>query len=154
MFDKSSGTLFNQLNAALLPNGRIELEWSPVEAPIGRDQRLLQDELWKRMDEDYESALLFLGFSDRSVPLSLSLDYWRKVTGRFAEELVRTPDLEVLRHKAAVALEDDDAAELLDAAPFMTKRDRTFRLRACTRGSTSIFRSWRRHRGVRSQDSR
>ncbi len=119
MFDKSSGTLFNQLNAALLPSGRIGLEWSSVEDPIGRDQRLLQDELWKRMGEDYESALLFLGFSDRSVPLSASLDYWRKVTGRFAEELVRTPDLEALRHKATVALEDDDAAEMLDAAPFM-----------------------------------
>ena len=84
MVDKTSGTSFNELGAAILPNGHIELEWSPVENPIGRDQRLLQDELWKRIREDYESFLLFLGFSDRSVPLSLSLDYWRKVTGRFA----------------------------------------------------------------------
>ena len=49
----------------------------------------------------------------------VSLDYWRKVTGRFAEELVRTPDLEVLRHKATVALTDAEAAEMLDIAPFM-----------------------------------
>jgi len=117
--DKTSGTLFNELGAAILPSGHIELEWSSVEDPIGRDQRLLQDELWKRVREDYESFLLFLGFSDRSVPLSASLDYWRKVTGRFAEGLVRTPDLEVLRHKATVALEDAEAAELLDTAPFM-----------------------------------
>ena len=119
MFDKTSGTLFNELDAAVLPNGRIALEWSPVEDPIGKDQRLLQDELWKRMGEDYESFLLFLGFSDPSVPLSVSLDYWRKVTGRFAEELVRTRDLEVLRHKATVALNDAVATELLDIAPFM-----------------------------------
>ena len=119
MFDKTSGTLFDELNAAVLPNGHIELEWGPVAEPIGRDQRLLQDELWKRMGEGYESFLLFLGFSDSSVPLSLSLDYWRKVTGRFAEELVKTPDLEVLRHKATVALTEAEAAEMLDIAPFM-----------------------------------
>ncbi len=119
MFDKPSGTLFNELGAAVLPQGRIELEWSPVQEPVGKDQRLLQEELWKRMGEGYESFLLFLGFSDRSVPLSVSLDYWRKVTGQFAGELVRTPDLEVLRHKATVALTEDKAAELLDLAPFM-----------------------------------
>jgi len=119
VFDKTSGTSFNELGAAVLPNGRIELEWNPVKDPIGRDQRLLQDELRKRMGEDYESSLLFLGFSEPSVPLSASLDYWRKVTGRFAEELVKTPDLEVLRHKATVALNDAGATELLDIAPFM-----------------------------------
>jgi non-specific serine/threonine protein kinase len=119
VFDKTSGTSFNELGAAILPNGHVELEWSSVEDPIGRDQRLLQDELWKRVREDYELFLLFLGFSDRSVPLSLSLDYWRKVTAWFAEGLVRTPDLEVLRHKATIALEDAEAAEILDTAPFM-----------------------------------
>ena len=123
MFDKTSGTSFNELDAAVLPNGRIELEWSPVEEPIGRDQRLLQDELWKRMGEGYESFLLFLGFSDRAVPLSVSLDYWRKVTGRFAEELVRTPDLEVLRHNATVTLTEAEATEMLDSAPFMPGLD-------------------------------
>jgi len=119
VFDQTSGTSFNELNAAVLPSGRLELEWSPLEEPIGRDQRLLQEELWQRMGEGYESFLLLLGFSDPSVPLSLSLDYWRKVTGRFAEELVKTPDLEVLRHKATVTLADADATEMLDRAPFM-----------------------------------
>jgi len=116
---KTFGFKFSELNAVILPSGRMELEWNPVEDPIGRDQRLLQDELWKRIGEDYESFLLFLGFSDPSVPLSVSLDYWRKVTGRFAEELVRTPDLEALRHKATVDLTDSQAAEMLDSAPFM-----------------------------------
>lgn len=119
MIDKTAGSKFRELNAAILPNGRIELEWNPVEKAIGRDQRLLQDELWKRMGEDYESFMLFLAFSDPSVPLSVSLDYWRKVTGRFAGELVRTPDLEMLRHKATVNLTDTQTAEMLDIAPFM-----------------------------------
>jgi non-specific serine/threonine protein kinase len=119
VFDKTSESMLGELNAAILPNGRIELEWSPVDDSIGRDQRLLQDELWKRRGEDYESFLLLLGFSDPSVPLSVSLDYWRKVTGRFAEELVRTPDLEILRHKATVALPDAEAGAMLDIAPFM-----------------------------------
>lgn len=110
---------FTELNAALLPNGRIELEWSPVENPVARDQKRLQDEFWKRIGEDYESFLLFLGFSDPSVSLSISLDYWRKVTGRFAEALVKTVDLEALRHNASVTLTDTEATEMLDRAPFM-----------------------------------
>ncbi|MEN6334970.1 MAG: DEAD/DEAH box helicase [Phycisphaerales bacterium] len=112
--------MFNELNATVLPGGRLELEWSSVDEPVSRDQRLLQDELWKRIADDYDSFLLFLGFSDPSAPLSVSLDYWRKVTGRFAEALVRTPDLETLRHKATVALTDAEAFEMLTTAPFMS----------------------------------
>ena len=111
--------MLRELGAAVLPSGRIELEWNPVVDRVGRDQKRLQEELWKRQAEDYESFLLFLGFSDPSVPLSVSLDYWRQVTGRFAEKLVRTPDLEGLRDRAAVALTDAEATEMLDRAPFM-----------------------------------
>jgi len=111
--------MFRELGAALLPSGHIELEWNPVADRLGRDQKRLQEELWKRQAEDYESFLLFLGFSDPSVPLSVSLDYWRQVTGWFAEKLVRTPDLEGLRDRAVVVLTDAEAAEMLDRAPFM-----------------------------------
>jgi len=119
VFEKTTGSMFSELSAAVLPNGRIELEWNPVANRVGRDQRLLHDELWKRKGDDYESFLLFLGFSDPSVPLSASLDYWRQVTGRFARKLVRTPDLEALRDRATVALTDAEAKEMLDRAPFM-----------------------------------
>ena len=120
---KTSSYRSSELNATILPSGHITLEWSPVEASVGRDQKLLQEELWRRAGEEYGAFLLFLGFSDRSVPLSSSLDYWRQVTGRFAEGLVRTPDLEVLRHKATVVLEDVEAAEMLGTAPFMPGLD-------------------------------
>jgi non-specific serine/threonine protein kinase len=119
VFDKTPGSIFNELIAAMLPNGRIELEWNPVEKPVSRDQQLLQDELSRRMGDGYESFLLFLGFCDPSVPLSVSLDYWRKVTGQFAQKLVRMPDLEALRHKAMVAFTDAETAGMLDIAPFM-----------------------------------
>lgn len=114
-----SGSKFSELTAAVLPNGHIDLEWVSVDRAVGKDQRLLQDELWRRKAGDYESFLLFLGFSDPAVPLAISLDYWRQVAGRFAEKLVRTPDLEALRDKATVALADAEAVEMLDRAPFM-----------------------------------
>jgi hypothetical protein len=66
VFDKTSESMFGELNAAILPNGHIELEGSPAANQIGRDQKLLQDGLWKRIRENYESFLLFLGLS-RSV---------------------------------------------------------------------------------------
>jgi superfamily II DNA or RNA helicase len=119
VLDGVSESKFNELVAAVLPSGHMELEWNPVESPVSPDQQRLQDELSNRIRDDYGSFLLFLGFADPSVPLSISLDYWRKVTGQFAQKLVRTPDLETLRHKAAVAFTNAEVAQMLDIAPFM-----------------------------------
>lgn len=118
--DKMSGDSYRELDAAILPHGHIELEWRVVEKVVGKSQRLLQEELWKRAQDDYDTFLLFLGFSDPSVSLSVSLGYWRTVAGRFAEGLTRTADLETLREKATVAFTDAAASELLGIAPFMT----------------------------------
>jgi len=111
--------MYRELNTAILPTGVLELEWNELEEPVSKDQQILQDELFRRFQADYASFLLYLGFCDPSVTLSISLDYWRRVTGRFAGTLIKTPDLEALRHKVSVPLAEAEAHELLDMAPLM-----------------------------------
>ncbi len=112
-------SIYKELNAVLLPSGNLELEWSELSEPIGKDQQILQDELFRRFKEDEALFGLYLGFSDPSVSLSVSLDFWRRVCVCFAEQLVRTPELEELRHKVTVPLDEEQAVELVRAAPFM-----------------------------------
>jgi len=72
-----------------------------------------------RFGDDSASFWLYLGFCDTAVSLSVSLDYWRRVTGRFAERLVKTAELEALRHRVTVPLAEEEARELVGMAPFM-----------------------------------
>jgi len=61
--------------------------------------------------------LLFLGFSDPTVPLSPSLTFWRSFGAIFGKELRLTPDLEELRGRAAPAVPDEELAALASQAP-------------------------------------
>jgi len=67
-----------KVTAALLPEGGsclgLVLEWRDTRSAIATDAAALQQEIWNRFDEDPAEALLFLGFCDREVPLSPSLD--------------------------------------------------------------------------------
>jgi non-specific serine/threonine protein kinase len=108
-----------ELNAVIMPTGLLELEWSETEEPVDNSRRMVQEEVYKRFQADPEDALLFLGFSDKSVPLSLSLGFWRSFAGRFAKKVSLTPDLESHRRDVEIVLEKEEAAEFLDSAPWM-----------------------------------
>ena len=109
-----------ELNAVVMPNGALQLEWNEGDERITKSQQLLQKEIYNRFKTDVKSCLLFLSFSDQSIPLSPSLDYWRSFTGEFARKLRQTPDLENIRDRATIPLEKDDIDEMLSRAPLMT----------------------------------
>lgn len=114
-------TFFNQeLLSSILPHGAIRMEWAAAKERISKDQDLLQREIFRRYTDNPDNAFLFLGFCDKSIPLSPSLAYWRTICGIFAEKLTHTPDLEVLRHKAIVEIGDDQLDHALASAPLMT----------------------------------
>jgi len=103
-----------------MPGGRLELEWAGASSPPGKSAVLLQEELAARFQEDPAAGLLFLGFSDAEVPLSDSLEFWRRFSSLFAQSLTRTPGLELLRHRALIPFEPARCAALLEQAPLMT----------------------------------
>lgn len=112
-----------ELHAVVMPNGALQLEWNEGDERITKSQQLLQKEIYSRFKADFKSFLLFLCFSDQSIPLSPSLDYWRSFTGEFARKLRQTPDLEDIRDKVTIPLENADIDEMLSRAPLMTGQE-------------------------------
>lgn len=100
-----------------MPNGTLQLEWNEVKERIDKNQQLLQNEIHSRFKTDFKSFLLFLSFSDQSIPLSPSLDYWRYFTSEFSNKLRHIPDLETIRNNIAIPLGKEDIAEMLIRAP-------------------------------------
>ena len=112
-----------ELNAIVMPNGALQLEWNEVAEQINKSQQLLQKEVYNRFKTDFKSFLLYLGFSDQTIPLSPSLDYWRSFTGEFTRRLRQTPELENVRGKVAIPFEKEDVDEMLSRAPFLTGQE-------------------------------
>ena len=112
--------MYQELNAVVMPNGSIQMEWTDTGESINRSQHLLQQEIFKRFVSDSESAFLFLGFCDRTIPLSPSLDYLKDFAGLFANRLRLTPDLEVQRHRVKIKIEGHELSKFLEIAPLMT----------------------------------
>ena len=108
-----------ELNIVVMPGGSLQTEWAETNDVVTKQQTILQEEIHKRFEADHFSALLFLGFSDKSVPLSSSLIYWRDFAALFDKKLRLTPDLETARHKVHLQLEDDELYSLLDMTPIM-----------------------------------
>jgi len=109
-----------ELNVIVLPNGSIQLERSPATGRKNRSTDFLQQEIQHRFLSDVDTWLLFLGFCDKQVPLSPSLDFWRHFTGLFTHALSRTPDLESIRHQAMIPLDEEQILIVLESAPIMT----------------------------------
>lgn len=108
-----------ELNVFVMPNGSLQLEWTDTQDVINKSSSLLKEEIYKRFSTDADSWLLFLGFCDHQDQLSPSLDYWRSFTGAFSKKLIQTPDLEILRHKVEVLIEEDELEMHLEQAPLM-----------------------------------
>ncbi|MCK4390005.1 MAG: DEAD/DEAH box helicase [Desulfobacterales bacterium] len=109
-----------ELNAVVMPNGSLQLEWADTEETVSKSSKLLQEEIHNRFISEPDSWFLFLGFCDRKVALSPSLSYWRKFAGLFARKLSQTPDLEILRHKVKITITENELSQTLDSAPMMT----------------------------------
>ncbi|MCI5222401.1 MAG: DEAD/DEAH box helicase, partial [Candidatus Electrothrix sp. AR4] len=115
-----------QLIAVLLPDGLLQLELEPAEHGISKSGAQLQQKIFSAYSEQKKggascfSWLLLLGFSDPTIPLSHSLDFWRRFSGLFAHHLRLTPDLEAVRHEVQVPLAKQKLNALLGSIPAMT----------------------------------
>jgi len=108
-----------ELNVVLMPSGALQTEWVETEEKLNKSSMMLQEEIFNRFLADADAGLLFLGFCDKNITLSPSLDYWRNFAGLFARKLSQTPELEVLRHKAYIPVEKTAINQLLGSAPLM-----------------------------------
>lgn len=109
-----------ELNVIVLPNGSIQQEWRSTTEIINKSTRKLQAEIQDRFLSDVDTWLLYLGFCDKRVKLSPSLDFWRRFAGSFTLALSRTPELESIRHQLEIPVAEEQISLVLDSAPAMT----------------------------------
>ena len=108
------------LHAGIMPGGDVQLEWLASEEHINKSRQLLEQEIARRFVADKDAAFLFLGFSDKSIQLSDSINFWRTFGGLFAEKIRLTPDLEQKRLNITILLSPVETQSVLDSAPLMT----------------------------------
>ncbi len=109
-----------ELNAIVMPSGVLMLEWTDTSEPVQDRSRLLQETLFSRYRTPGKDWLVTLAFGDSSIPLSSSMAFFRNFASEFAKKLTRTPDLESVREKVQVELDEELLERYLDAVPPMT----------------------------------
>jgi len=109
-----------ELSIVVMPDSSLHFEWNESKESFDKNTLLLQQEIFIRYEADEDKAFLFMGFCDRTISLSMSLNYWRKTARYFIQKLSKVPELETLRHKARISLAPDEIRDFLDTAPLMT----------------------------------
>ena len=108
-----------ELDAVMMPDGTIQLEWAPAFGRIYKHGELLQNEIHERYSADPDNWLFYLGFCNKKIPLSPSLSFWRSFSGLFIRKLKLTPDIEDRRGGIRIPLAGEELVQLQDQVPLM-----------------------------------
>jgi len=108
-----------QLEAVMMPNGTILLEWGPATGRINKHSELLQNEIHEHYSSEPDGWLFYLGLCNKKVALSPSLSFWRRFSSLFIRQLSLTPDIEDQRGEIVIPLADEELTQLQDQIPIM-----------------------------------
>jgi hypothetical protein len=117
--DKSVETTNKELIVIIKPDGLFELDLQVTEEQIDKDQIVFQEEIYRRFMEDADEALLYLGFSGKTVSMSESLGYLKSIASNFVKKLSMNPDIELLREKIFTEIEIEEIEYLLQSAAYL-----------------------------------
>jgi len=112
---------YNELNAVIIPDATIQLEWGTAPGKINQPADHLQSEIYEHYTSEPENWLFYVGFCNSKITLSLSpaLQFWCRFSGLFVRKLKLTPNLEELRDQAIIPLTGEELARLRDQIPMM-----------------------------------
>lgn len=110
---------YDELQAVIMPDGTLQLEWMSVAGKMAGQQSILQNEIYEQYSSEPESWLFYLGFCNKKIRLSPSLTFWRRFSGLFVHKLSLTPDIEEQRGDVSIVLTDDELSELIETVPLM-----------------------------------
>lgn len=111
---------YEKLDAVVMPDGSIQLEWLTGADRIGQQSKLLQQEIYERYTSDPQGWFFFLGFCSKKIELSPSLSFWRSFSGLFVRRLSLTPEIEEHRSEIDIPLLKEDLIRLQETAPLMS----------------------------------
>ncbi len=109
-----------ELEAVVMPDGIIQLEWLGSSEKQSNATYLLQNTIFEHYLADPDNWLLSLGFCRKGVHLSPSLGFWRTFVSLFTQKLRLTPEIEQQRDRVVIPLEAGELRELSDRIPLMT----------------------------------
>jgi SNF2 family DNA or RNA helicase len=112
-----------ELIVDIMPSHELALTWENSGTRLGKKQQALNLEIHNLYRENDKKWLLFLGCSDHKIPLSPSLNFWRDLSQTFLEKLKKYPDIEEVRHKAAIDFLPEELNKVMDTAPIMIGRE-------------------------------
>ena len=108
-----------ELNVVIMPDGSIQLEWTPATGRINQHSDHLQNEIYEQYSADPKNWLFYLGFCNKKITLSPSLSFWRRFSNLFIHKLKLTPDLEELRGNIVIPLTEEEITQLQNQIPMM-----------------------------------
>lgn len=103
----------------LKPQGFFTLDWQETMQQSDEDQNEFQEKLYQHFLENNDEALFTLGFSENSVFMSESVRYLRLITATFVKKLSMNTELEILREKTNIIIEEGEINHLLEASPYI-----------------------------------
>jgi SNF2 family DNA or RNA helicase len=112
-----------ELIAVLQPEGIFELDWQETKEQLDNNQLDMQQEVYKRYIKDSTQALFHMGFSEKATGMSQSLSYLRLIAASFVKKLTRNPDVEYLREKTIVDINEQEIENLLQSMPYLSGVD-------------------------------
>ncbi|MHC1737913.1 MAG: DEAD/DEAH box helicase [Ignavibacteriaceae bacterium] len=104
----------------VVDNSDFNFDWQVFDGKLDPKQIFLQDKIYTLGKESKHKSLLELGFTDLSVPLSVSLGYVRTIAASFVKRVSKIPEIENLRENVFVDLEDEEINSLLTNIPYFT----------------------------------
>ncbi len=111
---------YQKLDAVLMPDGTIQLEWLAAADRINQQSRLLQQEIYELYTADPGGWFFFLGFYSKKIEVSATLSFWRSFSGLFVRRLSLTPDIEEHRGSIEIPLTGEDLVRLRETMPLMS----------------------------------
>jgi len=107
-----------ELIAIIQQNG-FELDWQISEDKLDERQINFQQKLYNKFQINANDFLFFLGFSDKSLPMSDSIRFLYLVAASFIKSLSKSPDIELLREKITIKPETEVIIQILSNGPYI-----------------------------------
>ena len=109
-----------ELQVVVMPDCTLKPEWIKTSINLTEKTKTSQDKIFNYIVNKPNSWMLFLGFCDKNNLFSPSLTFFYKFAQNFTEKIIRTPDLEKIRHKVKFEMTDKDFDQIIETAPMMT----------------------------------
>ncbi|AZV57101.1 DEAD/DEAH box helicase [Clostridium sp. AWRP] len=108
-----------RLIVSLKENGSFELDFEVIKEHVDESEITLFKKIYKQFIENDIKSLFYMGFLRKTEAESESFNFLRLIAASFVKKLSMNVDIEALREKVVVPIEDEEINHILDIAPYL-----------------------------------